>query len=132
MGWNRKVFALTSAVALGGLAWQLSTSAQQAPADRSRFEFLIVQSFDAQYLGDTPGHLGRGGGLGKTIPNVALGDPVYHEDTRIGRISQVTWDRTKESLEVEIDPEPFIRISVGETVWISLTGPAAAREKSLR
>jgi hypothetical protein len=106
--------------------WTWPSHAQLAPtpsakADASRFDFMIVESFDAQYLGDTPGHLGRGGALGQTAPRVALGDPVFRDETRIGRVSHVVWDRTKESLEIEFDPDPTVdRISVGDSVWISI------------
>jgi hypothetical protein len=106
--------------------WSWPSQAQLAPPpsakeNRSRFEFMVVESFDAQYLGDTPGHIGRGGALGKKAPGVALGDPVYREDTPIGRVSRVQWDRTKESLEIEFDPKPKVgRISVGDAVWVHL------------
>ena len=69
---------------------------------------------------------------------MALGDPVYRGDLRVGRITGLTWDRVKENLEVEFDPEPFefdahgrpvrpVRISVGQDVWIPMGGvtPAA-------
>lgn len=95
-----------------------------AQADASRFEFVVIESYDAKYLGDRPGHMGRGGGLGRTVPNVALGDRVYNKDREVvGSITHVEWDRTKESLEVEFDPAPLARVAVGQTVWISLRGP---------
>jgi hypothetical protein len=103
-------------------AVQLVSPAQSPKEPADRFEFQIVESFDAKYLGDTPGHTGRGGGLGSSRPNVALGDPVFHGDTKIGTITNLRWDRTKDSLEVEFDPEPFQRILIGEAVWISLRG----------
>src|SRR4051812_25390069 len=87
-------------------AGQLASRAQPSGPVSRRFEFQVVQCFDARYLGDSPGHLGRGS-LAGARPDVALGDPVYRGDLRIGKISGLTWDRNKESLEVEFDPEPF-------------------------
>lgn len=106
--------------------WAWPSHAQLAPTpsakgDASHFDFMVVESFDAHYLGDTAGHLGRGGGLGQKAPRVALGDAVFRGETRVGRVSHVVWDRTKESLEVEFDPDPLAgRISVGDSVWVSL------------
>ena len=55
------------AVVAGGLTlliattWQLVPSrGQPASTAPARFGFAVVESFDAKYLGDTPGHLGRG------------------------------------------------------------------------
>jgi hypothetical protein len=88
----------------------------------------VIESHDAAYLGDTPGHMGRDGGL-KFRPNVALGDGVFRTDgdktTRIGVITRVLWDRVSGGLTVEFDPEPLTRIAVGEEVWVDLN-PASA------
>ena len=87
------------------------------------FDFEVVESHDALYLGDTPAHVGRAGGLA-VRPNVALGDPVYRKGddshTNIGRITRVVWSRVSGSLEVEFRPEPFERVAVGDRVWIDL------------
>lgn len=117
--------------------WQLAVCAQ--PTERadappssvvgSRFNFDILESYDAKYLGDTPGHGGRGGGLGNTKPNVALGDPVYNGDQQIGRVTSAVWDRLKGSLTIELEPVIGARIAVGDAVWLNLT-PAAAPKKS--
>jgi hypothetical protein len=120
------VASLWIAVMAAAGYWSWPSQAQLAPPpsskeDPSRFDFMVVESFDAQYLGDTPGHIGRGGALGKKAPGVALGDPVYREDTSIGRVSRVQWDRTKESLDIEFDPDSSAgRISVGDAVWVRL------------
>lgn len=96
------------------------------------FRFEVIESHDADYLGDTPAHLGKNGGL-TVRPQVALGDPVYRKTTsgrsRIGHITRVTWNRTAGSLEVEFDPEPFQRIAVGDEVWIDLNPPPAAIDR---
>lgn len=96
----------------------------------TRFEFEVIESIDAAYLGDTPGHMGRGGDLA-VRPNVALGDGVYRTlgetTTRIGTITRVRWERVSGGLTVEFDPVPLVRIAVGEVVWIDLNPvPAAA------
>jgi hypothetical protein len=87
------------------------------------FRFEVIESHDAEYLGDTPAHLGKNGGL-TVRPQVALGDPVYRKTAtgrrRIGHITRVVWSRVGGSLEVEFDPEPFQRIAVGDEVWIDL------------
>jgi hypothetical protein len=89
----------------------------------TRFEFEVIESHDAAYLGDTPGHMGRDGGL-TVRPNVALGDGVYRTTgekmARVGTITRVVWDRVSGGLTVEFDPEPLTRIAVGEEVWIDL------------
>jgi hypothetical protein len=133
MTWRRKgtmAAVLVSALVLAG--WQLAAPAQAPRAPGGRFEFQVVESFDAQYLGDSPGHIGRGGRLvGK--PDVALGDPVYEGDHRIGKVTNLKWDRTRESLEIEFDPDPYRldaagrpvggnRITVGLDVWVPLGG----------
>lgn len=115
------------------IAWRGSIGAQEPatppppPGDRSRFTFEIVESFDAQYLGDTPGHKGRGS-LGRRDPDIALNDSVYHGDVKIGRVTQLIWNRAKESLELEFDPEPLERITVGMEAWVPMGGakPGAA------
>lgn len=127
------------ALATVALGWQATATGPAEATGGDRFEFRIVESFDARYLGDTPGHLGRGGGIdnGRKV-DVALGDPVYRGRHRVGTISNLIWDRAKGSLEVEFDPSEFevdpggqarrrVRLSIGETVWISLAGlPAEA------
>lgn len=130
--WGARLLAAAVALlALHGLATpapQEGAAGQQGPRLRgNRFEFEVVESFDAQYLGDTPGHMGRYGGLGDRRPDVALGDPVYLGDIKVGTISRLIWDRSRGSLEVEFDPEPFQRISVGAIVWISLDGARPAQ-----
>lgn len=91
------------------------------------FVFEVIESIDASYLGDTPSHVGRSGGLDHR-PNVALGDPVYRvlesgegrRSVRVGRVSRVVWERVSRSLTVEVDPDPLVRIAVGDEVWIDL------------
>jgi hypothetical protein len=120
------VAALWVAVAAATGYWSWPLRAQLAPSpvangDPSRFDFMVVESFDAQYQGDTPGHIGRGGALGHKAPGVALGDPVFRQEATIGHVSRVHWDRTKESLEIEFDPSSEAgRISVGDAVWVHL------------
>ncbi len=98
------------------------------------FHFEVLESHDADYLGDTPAHIGKDGGL-TVRPQVALGDAVYRTvgtDTKVvGAITLVKWDRVSGSLTVEFDPQPFERIAVGDEVWIDLNpapklAPAAA------
>lgn len=86
-----------------------------------RFEFQIVESVDAHYLGDTPAHKGRHG-LNGRVPNVSLGDPVYRAEEMIGHVTSLVWDRSKDSMDIEFDPEPKVRISIGDTVWVSIAG----------
>ena len=97
------------------------------------FRFEVIESHDAEYLGDTPAHLGKNGGL-TVRPQVALGDPVFRKTAtgrnRIGHITRVTWSRVGGSLEVEFDPEPLQRIAVGDEVWIDLNPLPADAEPS--
>jgi len=131
--WRRT--AVTGLVALAPLAlgWQLSAPGRQpepAQAKRprvtaSRFEFEIVESFNALYLGDTPGHVGKSGGLDDVRPNVALNDAVYRGEARVGTITRLEWDRGRDSLEIEFEPEPNTRVAGGEIVWVTLNAPDA-------
>jgi hypothetical protein len=93
------------------------------------FFFEVIDSHDAKYPGDTPAHLGKDGGL-TVRPNVALRDPVYrtvnNATTVIGKVTLVQWDRVSGSLTVEFDPEPLLRIAVGDEVWIDLN-PAPSK-----
>ncbi len=120
------------------LTWQRSHSQAQQPvrepaasdsAKGGKFEFEIVESVDAQYLGDTPGHHGRNGGLDKRRPRLALGDPVFRGNEKVGMLTRITWDRTGGSLDLEFDPMPLVRINVGDVVWVALDGSKTAAEK---
>lgn len=97
-----------------------SPNVAQVAKAGGRFEFEVVESFDARYVGDTPGHVGRHGELGELRPHVALGDPVQRGEQRVGTVTGLTWSAAHGSLEVEFDPEPLTRIAVGEVVWIRL------------
>jgi hypothetical protein len=102
-----------------GMGWTRPGWGARRAQDPTRFEFMVVESFDALYPGDTPGHRGRGS-LGTAVPNVALGDPVYAGEEQVGHVTRVVWDRTKESLDIEFAPEKKDRIWVGEEVWLSI------------
>lgn len=84
------------------------------------FEFEIVESYDAKYLGDTPGHIGRHGELGDFRPHAALGDPVYRGDEKVGHVTGLKWSKGAGSLEIEVNPEPFVHICVGDVMWLKL------------
>jgi hypothetical protein len=112
--------------------WQLMSSAQQpatergkAAAESNRLTFEVVQSFDAKYEGDTPGHVGRAGGLQNRRLRAALGDSIYRGDQKVGTVTGLTWNRTNGSLDIEFDPAADIRVSVGDEVWMLLDGSTA-------
>jgi hypothetical protein len=128
-------------ILLGGVLWaslpivgstgtidadDLEATLNRAPHG-TLFSFEVVESLDAAYLGDTPSHVGRDGGL-EFRPNVALGDPVYRtaaegadaKPVQIGRVTRVVWERVSRGLTVEFDPEPFVRIAVGDEVFVDL------------
>jgi hypothetical protein len=113
--------------------WQLMSSAQQpatekrnATADSNRLQFEVVQSFDAKYEGDTPGHVGRAGGLQNRRLRAALGDSIYRGDQKVGTVTGLTWNRTNGSLDIEFDPVAETRVSVGDEVWMLLDGSVPA------
>jgi len=91
------------------------------------FTFEVIESLDAAYLGDTPSHMGRDGGL-SVRPNVSLGDAVYRTTRtgeqsatiRVGTVTRVKWERVSGGLTLEFDPEPLQRIAVGDEVWVDL------------
>ena len=101
---------------------QLGNSQVPAAKSGDRFEFDVVESFDARYEGDTPGHMGRSGGLGEIHPQVALGDTVYRGDEAVGVVTGLKWSRVQGSLDVEFDPTSKVRIAVGEIVWLKIGG----------
>lgn len=119
------VVGLTLLVSLGWASWASLGQTVPAPAvtppppGSPRFEFLVVESFDARYLGDTPGHLGRGAS-GRVAPHVALGDLVFRGTARAGTVTSLVWNEARESLEVEFSPEPYLRISIGDPVWVAI------------
>lgn len=135
---TRTLFLTMIVLAAVLTTWQWSGRAQPGPkADPGRLEFVVVESYDAMYLGDTAGHRGRSGNL-RTPPNLALGDPVFRGTVRVGRISHLNWDRTKESLDIEFDPESLeirengravgpLRIAIGDTIWAPLGGENPAK-----
>lgn len=102
---------------------------RQHPLHGTHFWFEVIESFNAKYEGDTPGHIGRGGGI-TLHPHVALGDAVYHrigdEDKAIGVVTGATWDRLKGSLMIEFRPREDHRIAVGDEVWVDLNPIARA------
>lgn len=104
---------------------------RQHPPHGTHFWFEVIESFNAKYEGDTPGHIGRGGGI-KFHPHVALGDSVYHrigeEDRVIGVVTGAIWDRLKGSLTVEFRPQEDHRIAVGDDVWVDLNPAPRVKE----
>jgi hypothetical protein len=116
----------TAAVLVVGAAWgglavvRSQQPAKAAPTAIGRFEFEVIESFDAKYEGDTPGHIGRHGELGDERPQAALGDAVFRGDQKIGTVTGLRWNRGSGSLEVEFDPEPKTRIRVGDVVWMKM------------
>ena len=125
---STRILFCAAMVLAAGVVWHAVSQAQpakpsdqlQPPAARAKFAFDVVESFDAKYLGDTPGHTGRNGGLEGIRPNIALGDPVYRGDIQVGKITGLVWERIRGSLTVEFDPIPLARITVGDTLWINL------------
>lgn len=120
------VVLATSTTLAGWAAWAtFGPTSRLARADPGRqavpvrFEFLVVESFDARYFQDTPGHLGRAAS-GRVVPRIALNDPVMRGTTKVGRITHLIWNEARESLEVEFDPQPDARIAVGDPVWVAV------------
>ncbi len=99
----------------------------ETPSTPGTFGFVVVESFDAKYEGDTPGHLGRHGGLGDQVPRLALGDPVYRGEGEaaavVGRVTNLKWSRGQGSLDIEFDPTDKTRIEIGDNVWLKLGKP---------
>lgn len=138
-GMQRLLLAGLLAIASVGLC-PLSREATSADAQATLplaahgtpFFFEVIESQDAKYLGDTPAHMGKDGGL-TVRPNIALGDAVYRtvntSTVIIGKVTLVLWDRVSGSLTVEFDPEPFRRIAVGDEVWVDLN-PDPAKPRS--
>ncbi|MFM7107293.1 MAG: hypothetical protein ACKOZU_01585 [Planctomycetaceae bacterium] len=130
------VGALVTCVAMVGMRGAADDFEDSAAPQRqhaphgTRFWFEVVESFNAKYEGDTPGHIGRGGGM-THHPHVALGDAVYHrigdEDKAIGLVTGATWDRLKGSLAIEFRPKEDHRIAVGDEVWVDLNPAPAPR-----
>jgi hypothetical protein len=125
------VLVLTSIAIIG--CWQLWSSGQQpatAPAkaagSTNRLEFEVVESYDAKYLGDTPGHMGRTGGLENAQIRIALRDPIYRGDEVVGRVTRLIWNRVHGSLDIEFDPVDHARVCVGDKVVVALDGTQSA------
>lgn len=130
--------ALLAATIVLLIGWQVSGWAQPKGEKRgelqlakpgTRFEFEVVESFDAKYLGDTPGHLGHAGGLGSTRPHVSLGDPIYRGEEIVGKVTAAIWSHVKGSLTIEFDPSPLARVAVGEIVAVDIN-PASPQKTS--
>jgi hypothetical protein len=120
--------AMIGVAMIGG--WQMWSNGQQPVpkgkvGEGNRLEFEVVQSFDAKYLGDTPGHMGRAGGLSSRRPRIALGDSIFRGDERVGMVTGLQWNRTNGSLDIEFDPVDHARVCVGDDVWMTLDGNTA-------
>ena len=117
-----------STILIGG--WASWATRGQGVAPRAggagRFEFLVVESFDARYQGDTPGHMGRAAS-GRVAPRLALGDPVLRGSARVGTVTHLEWNEARESLEVEFSPEPNVRIGIGDPVSVAIPAADAPR-----
>jgi hypothetical protein len=135
---SRKVLATIVASGMLLAVWPVWTVKQQAAAQqpaaekvkveaKDGFKFEVIQSFNARYAGDTPGHIGKSGGLGDQRPRVALGDAVFRGEERVGTVTGLTWSRASGSLEVEFDPAEKVRICVGDEVWLDLGTANPAR-----
>jgi len=125
------VAAIGLALVAGWQVWsrgqQPATGKAKEAAGANRLEFEVVQSFDAKYLGDTPGHMGRAGGLENRRPRIALGDPIYRGEEKVGIVTGLEWNRVNHSLDIEFDPHDHARVCVGDAVWMALDGNAPAR-----
>jgi hypothetical protein len=116
------------AVIFAGQVWlngQPPAAGKTKATDPNRLQFEVVQSFDGKYLGDTPGHMGRVGGLTGRKPQVALGDPIFRGEERVGVVTGLEWNRVNGSLDIEFDPVDHARVCVGDEVWMSLDAKAA-------
>jgi|EndMetStandDraft_3_1072993.scaffolds.fasta_scaffold152017_2 hypothetical protein len=123
---GKSLAAIGMAVIFVG-GWQMWSVGQQPGADKAksvatgnRLEFEVVHSFDGKYLGDTPGHMGRVGGLTGRKPRIALEDKVFRGDELVGLVTSLDWNRTNTSLDIEFDPVDHARICVGDSVWVVL------------
>lgn len=113
-----------------GIAGYASGQSQKSPAESKvttsperlrvtgEFEFEVVECFDAKYLGDVPGYVGRHGELGDARPQASLGDPVYRNEEVVGHVSGLNWSRGHGSLEIEFEPGPNTRVNVGDVVHL--------------
>jgi hypothetical protein len=117
--WHWLVAVLLLALAAVGAAQQAAPKPDKA-AELGRFEFEVIESFNAKYEGDTPGHIGKSGGLADRRPHVALGDPVFRGEQKVGVVTGLGWSRAQGSLQVEFDPLDGARITVGDQVWLTL------------
>lgn len=115
------IAAVIAPIAFSGAKEQISTTAPKADSI-VRFEFDVVESFDARYSGDTPGHVGRHGGLQEMQPMVALGDAVYRGEAAVGHVTRLEWSRVHGSLGVEFSPSKDSRVCVGDNVWLKFGG----------
>jgi len=120
---SRWSLVLLGVAAIGGFATLRAQQVDQVkalPKADGKFEFEIIESFDSKYAGDTPGHIGKHGELGDFRPSAALGDSVYRGDQKIGTVTNLLWSRGHGSLEIEFDPEPDVRIAVGDVAWLKM------------
>lgn len=125
MQWIKKWFSVAVVAAVFVVGWQVWSVGQQPGSDKAkqssngnRLDFEVVSSFDGKYLGDTPGHMGRVGGLTGRKPRIALGDKVYRGEEIVGLVTGLDWNRTNTSLDIEFDPVDHARICVGDAVWL--------------
>lgn len=114
--------ALVSSAVVHYLTAQAAAQGQARPIRQGRFEFEVVECFDAKYQGDTPGYIGRHGELGEFRPAAGLGDPIFRGEEKIGSVTRLVWSRAHGSLEIEFDPTERARIQVGDVVWLNLGG----------
>jgi hypothetical protein len=125
---NRWAFLAGVVASIGVAGHFVASTAAQTPVRAvarfmdGRFEMQVVESYDAQYEGDEPGHICRFGGLNDMIPKAALGDSIYCGDQKVGVVSGLKWSQAHGSLEIDFDPLPNVRIAIGETVWVKLGG----------
>lgn len=122
--WSWRWLIVVLMCALGS-ALRGQTAASNGSTPEARITFDVVQSYDAKYAGDTPGHLGRAGGLDRVRLNVALQDAVYRGETKVGVVTGLSWNRTNSSIDIEFDPVGDVRVAVGDEVWMAADGRQA-------
>lgn len=120
--WVVTPLAIMFAAVIGQVSLSVAARDPSQPPPKAtgvrRVEFEVVESFDARYSGDTPGHIGRQGELKDARPLIALGDPVYRDEVPVGYVTRLEWSRVHGSLEVEFAPLEKTRIRIGEVIWL--------------
>lgn len=103
-------FILTSSSTL----FYFSNYPKKTLINKKNFYFDITKAY---FVENNKIYRGKNGGV-NTRFNIDLDDIIKQDEKEVGKITEIIWDKTKESLEIEFISNQ--KLSVGQQVYIAI------------